>query len=183
MELPGQVPYSYYRMPYYHYGAMQPEFGEHQLESTSLSSHSAASTSSQLTSKECGEHENGRVDVDTGHYSQYTYCLKIFNPDKRSKYVMEKFRQYEKFTTPHELRESLMTDDEDLLAEKDDFDIGYNKGRGASKIWIKDEEDLQAMYRSHNKDQEIVLRCEGRQDTAVSGDMPVDSPEPTTSTG
>jgi hypothetical protein len=107
--------------------------------------------------------------------------LKIFNPDKRSKYIMEKFRRYDKFTTPQQLRECLMVDYEELPAEKDDFDIGYNKGRGASKIWIKDEEDMQAMYCSHNKDQEIVLWCEGRQDTAL--DKPVDNPDPTTSIG
>ena len=141
MELLGQVPYSYYRMPYYHYGAMQPDFCEHQLELTSLSSHSAASTSNQSVSKQRGEHQDGRaINAETDHRSRYTYCLKIFNPDKRSKYVMEKFRRYEKFTTPQELRESLMTDYEDLLAEKDDFDIGYNEGQGASKIWIKDED-------------------------------------------
>ena len=75
-----------------------------------------------------------------------------------------------------------MIDYEDCLAEKDDFDIGYQKGQGASKIWIKDEEDMQAMYRSHSKDQEIVLWCEGRQDTALSADKPVDNPDPTTNT-
>lgn len=47
------------------------------------------------------------------------------------------------------------------------------------EVRIKDEEDLQAMYQSH-KDREIVLWCEGRQDTA---DKSVDSVEPTTSTG
>lgn len=39
-----------------------------------------------------------------------------------------------------------------------------SKGRGLSKVWTKDEEDLRSMYESHNKDQEIVLWCEGRQD-------------------
>ena len=159
----------------------RPNFqgGEHQLEATSRSGHSGAtSTANQSASNQRVEHENNRADLEIGH--RYTYCMKIFNPDKRSKYVMEKFRRYEKFTSPQELRESLMTDYEDLVAEKDDFDIGYSKGRGASKVWIMDEEDLQTMYQSHNKDQEIVLWCEGRQDTA---DKSVDSLEPATSTG
>ena len=167
--------------PYYHYGAMQrPNFqgGEHQLEATSRSGHSGAtSTANQSASNQRVEHENNRADLEIGH--RYTYCVKIFSPDKRSKYVMEKFRRYEKFTSPQELRESLMTDYE----EKDDFDIGYNKGRGASKVWIMDEEDLQTMYQLHNKDQEIVLWCEGRQDTADTFCKSVDSLEPATSTG
>ena len=37
-----------------------------------------------------------------------------------------------------------------------------------SIIWIKDEGDVQAMYRLRSKDQEIILWCEGRQDTALS---------------
>jgi hypothetical protein len=65
MELPpGQMPYSVYGAPYYHYGAIQPNFGRHQLESTSGSSHSAASTSASM---QHGEHQDSRADVDIGH--------------------------------------------------------------------------------------------------------------------
>ena len=39
------------------------------------------------------------------------------------------------------------------------------------------------MYGLQSKEQEIVLWCEGRQDTALSADKPVDNSEPTTSAG
>lgn len=166
MDFPG---YPYY--PYYHYHGVESSFGERQLESN----HSSISTS---TSKQYDGSENSRGDMDISH--RYTYCLKIFNPSKRSKFTMEKFRRAKKFNTPQELRESLVNDYEDLLADKDDFDIGYTKGKGASKVWIKDDEDLLAMYRLHSKDQEIVLWCEGRRD--VLGEA-TDTSDPVASTG
>ena len=93
MELPGQLPYSIYGAPYSHYGGTQPGFGGHQLHSDSWLSYSAALTSNQSasTSMQHGEHEGRRTDVETGHPLCYTYCLKIFDPDKRSKYNIDNF--------------------------------------------------------------------------------------------
>ena len=75
----------------------------HAAQFSSISySLSGPSTWNQSASNQHVKYEKNHADLDIGHH--YTYCMKIFNPDKRSKYVMEKFRLYEKFTTPRESR-------------------------------------------------------------------------------
>ena len=102
----------------------------------------------------------GPVQEDAQRYS---YCLKFFNPKKRSKFVVDKLRRYSRFKSPTELRECLQDEFKQLVSSRTNFDIGYNSGqRGSAKIWITDEEDLVKMYSTHNKpNQEIVLWCEG----------------------
>ena len=102
----------------------------------------------------------GPVQEDSQRYS---YCLKFFNPEKRSKFVVDKLRRYSRFKSPTELRECLQDEFKQLVSSRTNFDIGYNSGqRGSAKIWITDEEDLVKMYSTHNKpNQEIVLWCEG----------------------
>ena len=92
---------------------------------------------------------------------RYSYCLKFFNPDKRSKF--DKLRRYNKFKSPTEMRECLTAEFKHLVSSRSNFEVGYNSGqRGSLKIWIKDEEDLINMYSIHNKpEQEIVLWCKG----------------------
>ena len=94
---------------------------------------------------------------------RYSYCLKFFNPDKRSKFVVDKLRRNSKFKSPTEVRECLTNEFKQLVSSRTNFEIGFNSGqRGSTKIWIKDEEDLRMMYLIHNKpEQEIVLWCEG----------------------
>ena len=96
---------------------------------------------------------------------RYSYCLKIFNPNKRSKFVVEKLRRYEKFKSPNQLRECLLAEYGHLICDNDDeFQIDFSKGKqGGAKVWIKDEEDLECMYRMYGQDQEITLWCEGHQ--------------------
>ena len=96
---------------------------------------------------------------------RYSYCLKIFNPNKRSKFIVEKLRRYEKFKSPNQLRECLLAEYGHLICDNDDeFQIGFSKGKqGGAKVWIKDEKDLECMYRMYGQDQEITLWCERHQ--------------------
>ena len=130
--------YSYYGPPYYHYDPRQPRYGEQQIDLTTPLSHSSPPLfhcGSEPTSIQQNEPGNER-ELDIRY--RYTYWLKIFNPDKRSKFAVEKFRRFEKFKTPQELRECLLTDFGDLVSDGDEFEVGYSKGRGSAKVWIKD---------------------------------------------
>ena len=44
----------------------------------------------------------------------------------------------------------------------DTFEVGYYKGRGSAKVWIKSVEDLKCMYDAHGTDydHEIGLWCQ-----------------------
>ena len=65
--------------------------------------------------------------------------------------LVEKFRKSENFTTPREVRLCILTECEGLVPDTTDFDIGYYKGRGSAKVWIKSEEDLECMYDTYSK--------------------------------
>lgn len=102
---------------------------------------------------------------------RYSYCLNFFNPSKRSKYTFEKLRRHDTFKSPKELRECLKANYKNLVSDRDDFEIGYKNGhRGSAKIWIKDSEDLDNMYKNYDKPdkQEIVIWCEGKSDVTES---------------
>ena len=66
-------------------------------------------------------------------------------------------RKYGTFKSPEELRSALNSEFGSLISDKDDFDVGYSKGCGQSKVWIKDEEDLKCMYDIFSKNGEICL--------------------------
>ena len=92
---------------------------------------------------------------------QLTYNLKIINPKRKSQYKVEKFRKCGRFETPGELKSYIMSEFEEFVPRNAEFDIGYYKPRrGSTKMWIKDDEDIQCMYDGY-KD-EVNLWCEGR---------------------
>ena len=99
-----------------------------------------------------------------------TYTLKIFNPNKKSKFSVQKFRRCEEFKSPEDLRSCIRSEFSNLV-QNDDFDVGYYKGRGSAKIWIKDEEDIKCMYEQHSGS-EVSLWCQGKHDDA---DTPTDT--------
>ena len=109
------------------------------------------------------KNHDDEIENDYAHVKRYTYCLKIFNPEKRSKYAVQKLRKYDKFRSPKELRECLLAEfNNQICDDNDEFEVGFNKGRhGAAKIWIKDNEDLERMYDMYGMDEEIILWCEG----------------------
>ncbi len=110
-----------------------------------------------------GDHQTGSESTSDVR-RQFTYSLKVINPNKRSKFVVEKFRRFEKFKSPRELKLAILAECEDLVPDTTDLEVGYYKGRGSSKVWIKDEADLQSLYDNYTKDyeQEINIWCLGR---------------------
>ncbi len=96
---------------------------------------------------------------------QYTYSLRIINPKKRSQFSVEKFRRDDKFKSPRELRLCVLSECEGSVPDNTEFDIGYFKGRGSAKVWIKSEDDLKCMYDAYSKgsNTEISMWCLGRE--------------------
>ena len=66
---------------------------------------------------------------------QYTYSLKIINPKKKSQFVVEKFQCSGKFLTPGDLKQYISAELGNSVP--DTFEVGYYKGRGSAKVWIK----------------------------------------------
>ena len=102
----------------------------------------------------------GAVGCTDGSRRQYTYNLKIINPKKKSHFTVEKFRCFDKFLTPGDLKEHISAELGDDVP--DSFDVGYYKGRGSAKVC---NDDLKCMYDAHSKDydQEIGMWCQGRE--------------------
>ncbi len=75
-----------------------------------------------------------------------------------------------KFKSPRELKLAISAECEGLVPDTTDLKVGYYKGRGSSKVWIKDEADLQTMYDNYNKDyeQESSIWCLGREEDTDS---------------
>ena len=120
---------------------------------------------SQLSFSLAGNRPATEESSQSENPQRYTYSVKIFNPNKKSKFCVEKMRKYGTFKSPEELRSALNSEFGSLISDKDDFDVGYIKGRGQSKVWIKDEEDLKCMYDMFSKNAEICLWCEGCNDS------------------
>lgn len=102
---------------------------------------------------------------------QYTYSLKIINPKKKSQFLVEKFIRLGTFSSPREVRLSILTECEGLVPDNTEFDFGYFKaGCGSAKVWIKSEEDLKSMYETSVNEKEISLWCLGseKEDGATS---------------
>ena len=52
---------------------------------------------------------------------QYTYSLKIINPKKKSQFLVEKFRRLGTFSSPREVRLSILTECEGLVPDNTEF--------------------------------------------------------------
>ena len=48
-----------------------------------------------------------------------------------------------------------------MVPENTRFSIGFFEGRGSSKRWLINEEDLKAMYEAVRDNKEITLWCDG----------------------
>ena len=116
-------------------------------------------------------HPTPPADTHSDSRRQYTYSLKIINPKKKSQFLVEKFRRLGTFSSPREVRLSILTECEGLVPDNTEFDFGYFKGgRGSAKVWIKSEEDLKSMYETYVNEKEISLWCLGseKEDGATS---------------
>ena len=116
-----------------------------------------------------GHHQEPISGSSREQQRRVTYTLKILNPVKKSKYSVHKIRREHQFKDLEEIRDCIRSECGDHVPEDEEFGIGYYKGRGSAKIWIKDEEDVASMYSDHSNSSEISLWCDGIDDTQGIG--------------
>ena len=80
---------------------------------------------------------------------QYTYRLKIINPNKKSNFIIRDVHHFGgKFATILDMKRKIMQEFKDELPETTDFNVGYFYGKQSAKRWIVTQEDLDAMYKT-----------------------------------
>ena len=102
---------------------------------------------------------------------RYNYLVRIINPEQRSKFIVKIWHDTcEKFEHTTELKTKLVATFEDKLPPLSKLECGYlHKG---SKRWIKNDQDLEAMYKLFTSGDEITIWFEGR---SVSPEQPARS--------
>ncbi len=101
------------------------------------------------------------TDTDNEEPQRFTYTLKIFKTNKKSKFSFQKIRRYQLFKTPEDLRSYIRSEFTNLVLETS-FDVGYYKGRGSGKVWL----DMKCMYKELSG-HDISLWCEGKHEDDV----------------
>ena len=116
-----------------------------------------------------GLHQEPVSGLQGEQQRRVTYTLKILNPVKKSKYSVHKIRREHQFKDPEDIRDCIRSECADHVPEDEEFGIGYYKGRGSAKIWIKDKEDVASMYSDHSNSTEISIWCDGIDDSQGIG--------------
>jgi len=105
---------------------------------------------------------------------KYIYSLRIINPKRRSLFEVQKFTSENKYQFLGELRSYIKGEFRLNVPESDSFALGYyQKGRGNSKIYLVNGNDMDTMYSQYAEALEIPLRCDGR-----SGELDNSDTEP-----
>ena len=91
--------------------------------------------------------------------------MKIFNPMKKSKFVVRQLHQFRgKITSIDQLKAVLSDELNEEVPDKDvKYNIGYFEGRHQTKRWIAQKDDLVVMYSKYSRSSEIFLWCDGRE--------------------
>ena len=93
---------------------------------------------------------------------QYTYKVKIINPNKKNVTVVRYLHNTtSKFESVNGIRVQLMDEFGEHVPSTAAFDVGYYEGKQQSKIWLVTSEDLEKLYELHPKGGEILLWCDG----------------------
>ncbi len=98
---------------------------------------------------------------------EYAYKVKIFNPQKRSKFIVRQLHHFKgKFSSIEHVQEVLCDElDEEVPDEENKYNImGYFEGRHQTKRWLASKEDLNTMYTRFAPGHEIFLWCDGREE-------------------
>jgi len=100
---------------------------------------------------------------------EYSYNVKIFNPQKKSKFVVRQLHHHSsQFMSVTEIKEALSEElDEEVPDVEGDYSIGYFEGRHQKKRWLANGEDVTIMYQKYKKGAEIFLWCDGREDRRI----------------
>ena len=96
--------------------------------------------------------------------SCYNYRVKIINPVRKKDVVVRELRHFHsRFNSITDMKVRLMEEFEESVPQTTKFAIGYF--HQSTKYWICNEEDLNALYTSNDK--QIMLWCDGREDDYV----------------
>ena len=97
--------------------------------------------------------------VGPSEAKKYKYLVRFVNPDQKSQYVTKIWHnEHSKFKSISHLKQSLCESFEDKLNGSENFVCGYLDK--ASKRWIEDDQDLEAMYQLFkNRDCDVTLWC------------------------
>jgi len=85
--------------------------------------------------------------------------VKIFNPQKKSKFVVRQLHQHNlHFMSVTEIKETL-TDELDIKVPdvECDYSIGYYEGRYQKKRWLANGEDVALMYQKYKNGEEVFF--------------------------
>ena len=114
--------------------------------------------------------DSSNEEESTGKYS---YFVRIINPKKKSDYVVRAWHDVKsRFDTPDSLREKLVEHFPDDLPDNLRFKVGYFEGRGSTKRWIFEPQDLETMYSSFDSSKVINLWCEGKSEQEDNSNAP-----------
>ena len=110
-----------------------------------------------------GPHLAHPQPVSSHRGKKYVYSLRVINPKRKSLFEMKKFTSESRFQFPGELRSCIKVEFSTVVPGSDNFSLGYyHKGRGNSKIFLINENDMDTMYSQYAEAQEIQLWCDGR---------------------
>ena len=95
---------------------------------------------------------------------KYDYKVKIFNPKKRSQFVVRQLHHFQgKLSSLEQLKDVLSEAFGDDVPESNEkYNMGYFEGSRQTKRWLACEEDLCTMYTKFSSGSEIFLWCDGR---------------------
>lgn len=90
--------------------------------------------------------------------------MKIFNPIKRSKFIVRQLHHFRgKISTLRQLQDILSEElGDDVPEDSGKLNMGYFEGTRQTKRWLACEEDLQTMYSKYSPGTEIFLWCDGK---------------------
>ena len=122
--------------------------------------------------------ETGHINPnpsETKETSEFSYLVKVVDPNKKGQYKVHKLRLLLKFTTCSGIRSVLRKSLAGHVPDCDDFDIGYMEpskhGVCGKTRWIFGESDIQDMYEEYReaKKAEIIIWCDGLTKTQSKG--------------
>ena len=109
------------------------------------------------------------VERDPVHVKDYSYSVKIINPQKKSEYSMIKWRVKQRFKSVEDIKKQLKKGFENELPGHENIEFGYIRpGHGArgKQQWIVSMEDLDDMYCDYSDKKEVLLWAFGSDKTS-----------------
>lgn len=89
------------------------------------------------------------------------YTVKVINVNRKSQYVVRKFRSPNRFASVRSLQEYVTEQ-----TQEEAIDIGFiepGHGMKGKQVWIVEDEDLATMYSLFNNKKDIILWCHVRK--------------------